>query len=386
MPTIATIALDRCLHRKNSIVDDDHHHHSVDSLPSSKGPHPSFFPALYATPVSVQISDSSPTSDSPNPYLLNHKRRDFIFPAGRHGRVQPDHDPDEVDETSIRTEGYQAAAGEMNTPDRKGAGEAGDQDDDVIDDFFDPRDSISVISSSEAEDGGNSVPHLRCSTRSAYSEHSDFYDAEEFLSDCSISQPSLAGTNFEVELQSLRLSLFEETEKLKGAEEALLHMHKQWQKLLTCFSQLGLSLPDLQVSGNLCSEIDPEEICQEIVVARLVSKAVERGILRAEVEAIAEAVIEEKNHEISRLRDRLQYYEAVNREMSQRNQEVIEFARQRRQRRNTRQKWVWACVGFSITVGVSLFVCSYIPNFGKDQLHESSSDASSLGIMDTQKI
>ena len=100
-------------------------------------------------------------------------------------------------------------------------------------------------------------------------------------------------------------------------------MHKQWQKLLTCFSQLGLSLPDLQVSGNLCSEIDPEEICQEIVVARLVSEAVERGILRAEVEAIAEAVIEEKNHEISRLRDRLQYYEAVNREMSQRNQEVI---------------------------------------------------------------
>lgn len=65
--------------------------------------------------------------------------------------------------------------------------------------------------------------------------------------------------------------------------------------------------------------------------------------------------------------------------------DFAEFARQRRQRRNTRQKWVWACIGFSITVGVSLFGCSYIPNFGKDQLHDSSSDASS-GIMETQKI
>lgn len=149
------------------------------------------------------------------------------------------------------------------------------------------------------------------------------YAFAEFLSDCSISRPSLASTNFEVALQSLRLSLFEETEKRKGAEEALLHMHKQWQKLLTYFSQLGLSLPDIQVSGNLCSEIDPEPICQEIVVTRLVSEAVQRGVIRAEIEAIAEAVIEEKNYEISRLRDRLQYYEAVNHEMSQRNQEVI---------------------------------------------------------------
>lgn len=149
------------------------------------------------------------------------------------------------------------------------------------------------------------------------------YAFAEFLSDCSISRPSLASTNFEVALQSLRLSLFEETEKRKGAEEALLHMHKQWQKLLTYFSQLGLSLPDIQVSGNLCSEIDPEAICQEIVVTRLVSEAVQRGVIRAEIEAIAEAVIEEKNYEISRLRDRLQYYEAVNHEMSQRNQEVI---------------------------------------------------------------
>lgn len=181
MPTIAAIALDSCLHRKNGIVvddDDDHHHHHHHRNSKSPHPHPSFFPALYATPVSVQIADSSPTPDFPNPYLLNHKRRDCVLPAAHHGRVQPDHDPDEADETSIRTEGYQAAAAEMSTPDCKGSGMESDQDDDVIDDFFDLRDSMSVISSSEAEDGGDNVRHPRCSTRSVYTEHSDFYDAE----------------------------------------------------------------------------------------------------------------------------------------------------------------------------------------------------------------
>ncbi|CAL5389427.1 unnamed protein product [Camellia sinensis] len=49
-------------------------------------------------------------------------------------------------------------------------------------------------------------------------------------------------------------------------------------------------------------------------------------------------------------------YEAVNREMSQRNQEVMEVAQRQRQRRKTqRQRWLWGCVGLSVAIGTSVF-------------------------------
>ncbi|CAN1225582.1 hypothetical protein LINPERPRIM_LOCUS2515 [Linum perenne] len=41
------------------------------------------------------------------------------------------------------------------------------------------------------------------------------------------------------------------------------------------------------------------------------------------MEAEMETQIEAKNFEIARLMDRLRYYEAVNHEMSQRNQEAV---------------------------------------------------------------
>lgn len=100
-------------------------------------------------------------------------------------------------------------------------------------------------------------------------------------------------------------------------------MQNQWNRTAKYLSQVGVSFPVIQHAEDVQLEMDPSAICQEITVSRFVSEAIERGLVRAEAETAAEAVIHSKNHEISRLRDRLQYYEAVNREMSQRNQEIV---------------------------------------------------------------
>ncbi|PWZ25682.1 hypothetical protein Zm00014a_019564 [Zea mays] len=69
------------------------------------------------------------------------------------------------------------------------------------------------------------------------------------------------------------------------------------------------------------------ELCQQITVSQLVAAAISQDFARAEVELEMETVIAAKNFEIARLSDRVQYYEAANREMSQRNQEAIEISR-----------------------------------------------------------
>jgi len=117
-----------------------------------------------------------------------------------------------------------------------------------------------------------------------------------------------------------------EIERRKQAEEALAMIRNQWQILREKLRSVGLILPaDLSaLSENSQSGINPtEEICRQIHLARFVSESIGRGIAKAEAEAEMEAQLEVKNFEIARLSDRLNYYEAMNREMSQRNQEAI---------------------------------------------------------------
>ncbi|KAJ6844625.1 uncharacterized protein M6B38_293525 [Iris pallida] len=250
------------------------------------------------------------------------------------------------------------------------------------DDYFDPRESMSVASScfSDSEDRFGSLRGVGSGGRGSVSGHSDYYDApEDLLSDGSF--PNLSpsfSTSSKRELQTLRCILFEEVERRKKIEMDLLHIHKQWERVAECLFQLGLSYPETNDSGNLKLMPDPAELCQEITVTRFVSEAVERGLARAEAESVAEEMLDSKDHEISRLRDRLHYHEAVNHEMSQRNQEAAELARQRRTKRRTRQRLIWGCLGLSITIGASLLAYSYFPHSSKDALQTSSPDASSL--------
>jgi hypothetical protein len=138
--------------------------------------------------------------------------------------------------------------------------------------------------------------------------------------------------SIEEELHEIRLSLLMEIEKRKQAEEAVECLRNQWMRLSHHLSLVDLHLPPLlpstteRIGNNNGSnfELDPiEELSQQIIASRLVNDAIAKGISRTEVEAEMEPIIQSKNFEISRLMDRVQYYEAANREMSQRNQEAV---------------------------------------------------------------
>lgn len=142
----------------------------------------------------------------------------------------------------------------------------------------------------------------------------------EFSSDGSISNTPSYEHRLESELRAFRLSLPDEIEKRKIAEGTLRLMLSQWEKTRTLMLEAGLAFPAPPVIGDnmQLEDQDMNQFSQEVVVARFVSEAVGRGQARAEAEEAASAILESKDQEILRLRDRLQYYETVNHEMSQR--------------------------------------------------------------------
>lgn len=117
----------------------------------------------------------------------------------------------------------------------------------------------------------------------------------------------------------------EEIEKQKQAEEALNHMRKLWQRIREQLLPIGLSLPAVPVTIGEDPQLDDavKNMIEQLYVARFVSNSIGRGMAKAEAEEEMEGQIELKNFEIARLWDKLHYYEAVNREMSQRNQEAV---------------------------------------------------------------
>jgi hypothetical protein len=127
------------------------------------------------------------------------------------------------------------------------------------------------------------------------------------------------------DLREMRLSLLMEIERRTQAEEALEIWQQEWKNLSHHLSLIDLSLPSPSIAEDSDgSSVDPgAELCQQIMVSQLVAAAIARGFARAEVESDMETMIATKNFEIARLSDRVQYYEAANREMSQRNQEAI---------------------------------------------------------------
>lgn len=117
-----------------------------------------------------------------------------------------------------------------------------------------------------------------------------------------------------------------EIEKRRQAEEALNDMQSRWQRIRQQLAEVGLRLPEnlTDVAEGDQSDGDPAaDLRQQFYLARFVSESIGRGIAKAEMEEEMDSQIEYKNFEIARLCDRLHYYEAMNREMSQRNQEAL---------------------------------------------------------------
>ncbi|KAJ9703505.1 hypothetical protein PVL29_005026 [Vitis rotundifolia] len=154
-----------------------------------------------------------------------------------------------------------------------------------------------------------------------------------------------------------------------------------WQTISQQLSLVGLTLPaDLAVVGEDGQpDVDiAQELSQQVSIARFVSDSIGRGIAKAQVEMEMEAQMDSKNFEIARLWDRLHYYDAVNREMSQRNQESLELTRRERQRRKRRQRWVWGSIAAVITVGTAALAWSYLPTVqgssGEDHFEATEHD------------
>lgn len=289
-------------------------------------------PALYATPEPIPLPEipDSPSSFTPSPYIVNHKGRGprLHKTFSENDAVLLDEKTEEkVDEKINGTDDicHDSAVGQENLDPI--------EQDNETDDFFDPQDSMSVRSST---DGVNTSV-------------SEFYDAWDDLSSESGSQPSR--NEIETELREIRLTLLVEMEKRKQAEEHVNNMKSQWGKIREQLSLVGLNLTNLE-------DQSADDLSNQVNVIRLVSDSIGRGIGKAEVVAEMEPVLDSKNFEIARLVDRLKYYEAVNREMSQRNQESIETMRCVRNRRKRRQKWIWGSIVAAVAVGSAALVWS----------------------------
>lgn len=348
---------------------------------------PHIHPALYATPEPTPLPDS-PTSSFPpsSPYLINHKRRgprllkslsdQNVAAAAAAAVASSDRDHNRslseeivsIEPVSERFDQELVVNGsnddvlmaEIESEKDEAHGDVSARENGESEDFYDPQESMSFSASADSEDF--------CGERSAKTNTSmgEFYDAWEELSSDSGMQAQRSISDVETELREMRLSLLMEIEKRKLAEEALQGMQQQWQMLRAKLGAVGLMLPvDLTVLlEDSQADADPiEEICRQIQLARFVSESIGRGIAKAEAEAEMEAQMEMKNFEIARLSDRLHYYETMNHEMSQRNQEAMEIARCERQKRRRRQKWVWGSIVVpAIVLGGAALAWSFLPS------------------------
>ncbi|CAL1394695.1 unnamed protein product [Linum trigynum] len=389
---------------------------------TERSPHrPQLTPSLYTTPEATPIPPGSPTSYASSPYIINHKRRgprlakstsvDNIASQGKAldkdeakgsskssesqvhdvardkpaalARLNFDKIEPVTHEISVEKElpngicnispkalqikGHQEGAkvssnGKVGITNirhaflkEKDGSSARDSD---VDDFFDPQESMSHASNTDSEDNVGSF-----ALQSSSAQMAEFFDAWEELSSESGLQSALH--DFQSELRGTRLSLLMEIEKRRQAEDALKNVESQWQRIMQQLALAGLTVPPCPIDDQPNSNTDPaEELCQQLDVVRFVSSSIGQGIARAELEVGMEAQLDAKNFEIARLVDRLHYYEAVNREMSQRNQEAVEMARRYRQVQKRRQRWVWGSISAAITLGTAALAWSYLPPRG----------------------
>ncbi|KAK9054813.1 hypothetical protein SSX86_025892 [Deinandra increscens subsp. villosa] len=380
MPTFTTIALQNLLEHRIPSKDSSTLHNS-ESSSTNKPPdheedekskarkrlnHIYISPALYTTPEPTPILDYSASgSVSPSPYVFNRKGRGGGNSANR--RIDGFEVQSCVEvgsgEGDLVESGLFGGGGNDNCVVVEG--EDGDDDDD---NFVDPRcDSVSVASSSDLNDSGR----LGLENMSVVSNQiGEFYDAtEDFSSEGSI--VSCRG-NIESELHTARVNLLEEIEKRKAAEDELAAMYTHWQRV----SNILLPQTDVTpISNDISPTLDAVwQLSEEIIVARFVAEAMGKAEARAEAELAAQVIIQSRDKEISRLQDRLQYYEAMIHEMSQNNLESMEVARRHRERKRGQRKWLWRCIGVSIVIGASVIAYSYAPPHDHHQSLETVND------------
>ncbi|KAL6514739.1 hypothetical protein OROGR_020318 [Orobanche gracilis] len=310
MPTFTSIALENLLEpRVRDFQKKPFHGDTEDSDRRNGGPrHLYISPGLYATPKQSPIPDhSSPDPPSPSPYVVNLKRRR----RADEGRSVPE----------LPSRNYEADSLSLEELGENIVNEDLVGNHDVVEEdegFLDLRGEAMSVGT---EVGHDDFDTSQIESRSFVSAQGEFFDAiDDFSSDGSFSNIPSYGSGIEMELHGTRLSLLEEIEKRKTTEENLVLMRNLWERVRNLMSEAGLTFPAPPVASDSVRLEDNlvDQVSQEVVVARFVSEAIGKAQARAEAEEATSAVIELKDHEILRLRDRLQYYETVNHEMSQR--------------------------------------------------------------------
>ncbi|EPS72821.1 hypothetical protein M569_01929, partial [Genlisea aurea] len=163
-------------------------------------------------------------------------------------------------------------------------------------------------------------------------------------------------------LHSTRLCILEEIHRRKVAEETVMLMQFQWRRIQSLFSEAGLTFPPPPTASE-SSIIEFDQSCinqslQEFVFSIFISEAIGKGLARAEAEEHFASIILWKDQEMQRLRDRLQYLETVNHEMSQRK--LVEVAqKQQEKKKKNRRRWMWSLMGFSVAAGASFLAYAY---------------------------
>ncbi|KAF3595112.1 hypothetical protein DY000_02026448 [Brassica cretica] len=346
-------------------------------------------PALYATPDAIPLPNS-PSSFPPSPYIINHKSRGprRLLKSSSEANVASQQKTVEDESADVKASPRRKSTsfsfptdedfgGVVDGPfgswsgksDLDSAANGLERENNLpepvfkaekeseSEDFYDPGESASFTSNAEVEGDAGEEGSQRLATPVG-----EFYDAWDELSTDNGMQSSV--NNIESELREIRLSLLMEIEKRKQTEEALEQMQTHWLKLCEQLAQVGLFIPINPTTSTNNMNLSEELRCQ-LEVARFVSDSLSRGMAKAEAEMVMESKLETKNFEITRLSDRVHYYEAVNREMSQRNQEAIEVARRKRQKRKKRQRWIWGSIAATITLGSAALAWSYNPTASK---------------------
>ena len=109
------------------------------------------------------------------------------------------------------------------------------------------------------------------------------------------------------------------------AEESLAELQLKWNEMARIFSSIGQCVADFHNNKESRQNINPLEqlLSEKLTVARVVAASVARATICVEKDEEFQSILEAKNREILRLHGKMQYYELVNREMSQRNREII---------------------------------------------------------------
>ncbi|KAH7372920.1 hypothetical protein KP509_17G029200 [Ceratopteris richardii] len=331
-----------------------------------------FHPILYVTPSVVlrESTSSAPSSPSASPYVVNFKRRG--------------------PNTSIRNQdvGGQEESAPHSSTSNEDTDRTRTQEEDMKGmDVAYPCPNLSCSGTyCRAEENGLSeenamladLPDLESVTTKTHkmrmrpailsrqsSTCEEFYDAPETPSDDSHSlQTSVNAVPLmkmrDMSAQDLEHSLQEEVARRIRAEEALALLQESCNGIIQRCASIGILMaPNEDMTNSIGKNMHDacDHLSERLAVARMVAGAVARAAAKVTKDEEMEHLIASKNWEISRLWDKLQYLEIINREMSQRNQECIEIAKRQRQRSKRNQKLFLGFFCSTIFLGTAGLLC-----------------------------